>query len=55
MTAINIPTMITILRYHELIPVPVEIDPKTLSPSIEDLDKAYHPKVIFFFPQSSLE
>ena len=36
--------MATIIRYHGLTPIPVEIDVKTLSPKIEDLEAAITPK-----------
>ncbi|KRW98247.1 Pyridoxal phosphate-dependent transferase [Pseudocohnilembus persalinus] len=42
-TAVNIPDMMTVFRYHGLIPVPVEIDAKTLSPKLEDIKQAYKP------------
>ena len=46
----NIPQMTKIIRYHGLIPIPVEIDPGTLSPNIKDLEAAITPKTkVFFF------
>ena len=50
MTAINIPDMVKVIRYHGIIPVPVEIDPKSLGPKLEDIEKLYNPeKVINIF------
>lgn len=44
MTAINIPDMVKVIRYHGIIPVPVEIDPKSLGPKLEDIEKLYNPE-----------
>jgi len=33
--------MITIMRYHGLKPVPVEIDKDSLAPKLEDIKKVY--------------
>ena len=43
--------MAKIIRFHGLIPIPVEIDVGTLSPKVEDLEEAITPKskVNFFF------
>ena len=38
MSAINIPDVVTILRYHGLIPVPVDISTDTLEMDIEILE-----------------
>jgi perosamine synthetase len=35
MTAINIPDMVQILNEHGLVPVPVDVDPYTLAPTLE--------------------
>ena len=35
MTAINIPDMVQIFNEHGLVPIPVDIDPYTMSPSLE--------------------
>ena len=43
-SAINIPDMITVIRHHGLIPVPVDIDPKHLKPTLEDIKNAYTSK-----------
>ena len=44
MTAINIPEMGRILRYHGLIPVPVDLDLSTLAASPESIEKAITPR-----------
>jgi len=44
MTSINIPDMVTIVRYHGLKVVPVEIDVGKLAPTLEDIKKALTPK-----------
>lgn len=38
----NIPDMITIIRHHGLIPVPVDIDPKHLKPDLDEIKRAYN-------------
>lgn len=43
-TSINIPDMISIIRHHSIVPVPVEIDPETLAPSLEEIKQAYNKK-----------
>jgi len=40
MTAINIPDMVQIFTEHGLVPVPVDIDPYTMSPSLEAIKNA---------------
>lgn len=35
--------MLTIMRYHGLIPINVEVDQHTLSSTLEDIKKAYKP------------
>lgn len=37
--------MIKVLRYHNLIVIPVEIDVKNLEPNLEDIRNAYTPNV----------
>ena len=32
MTAITIPDMVQIVKYHGLVPVPVDLDPDTMAP-----------------------
>lgn len=44
MTAINIPEMSRILRYHGLIPVPVDLDLATLAASAESIEQAITPR-----------
>lgn len=44
MTAINIPEMSRILRYHGLIPVPVDLNLDTLAASPEAVEKAITPR-----------
>ena len=39
-SAITIPDMVTILEYHGLVPIPVDIDPHTLSMDMESLHRA---------------
>ncbi|GMF56664.1 unnamed protein product [Phytophthora fragariaefolia] len=39
-SAITIPDMIYVLRYHGLVPVPVDLDPETLAVDMEALKKA---------------
>ena len=43
MTAVNIPEMVKIPRYHGLVPVPVEINFKELRPSAEDIEAKITP------------
>ena len=40
MSSMNIPDMVKVVRYHGLIPVPVDVDFKTLKPKIGLLDKS---------------
>eukprot|EP00331_Platyophrya_macrostoma_P014706 CAMPEP_0176462002 /NCGR_PEP_ID=MMETSP0127-20121128/34995_1 /TAXON_ID=938130 /ORGANISM="Platyophrya macrostoma, Strain WH" /LENGTH=349 /DNA_ID=CAMNT_0017853811 /DNA_START=208 /DNA_END=1257 /DNA_ORIENTATION=- len=44
MTAINIPEMVKIPRYHGLIPVPVEISFNELKPNVADIEAKITPK-----------
>lgn len=47
MTAINIPDMINIVKRHGLVPVPLDIDPETMSAvSVDALKALITPKVI---------
>jgi dTDP-4-amino-4,6-dideoxygalactose transaminase len=39
MSAINIPTMVDLIRFHKLVPVPVDIDPTTLAPRLDLMEK----------------
>ncbi len=45
MTAINIPNMVQIVRYNNLVPVPVDLQLDTISPKLEDIEKEITPKV----------
>lgn len=40
----NIPQMIKIIRYHGLVPIPIEIDVEGLSPKVEEIEAAITPK-----------
>lgn len=44
LTAINIPQMVKILRYHGLVPIPVDIDVGGLAPKLEDIKKKITPR-----------
>ncbi|MEM1347131.1 MAG: DegT/DnrJ/EryC1/StrS family aminotransferase [Myxococcota bacterium] len=44
LTAINIPHMPMLIAGHGLIPVPIDIDPRTTAPSIQDLERAITPR-----------
>jgi perosamine synthetase len=37
MTAMNIPDMIKIIEEHGLIPVPIDLDPYTMAPTLENI------------------
>lgn len=41
MTGVTIPDMVKIVKRHGLVPVPLDIDPETLAPSME-VRAAYH-------------
>src|SRR5438876_3258754 len=43
-SAITIPDMVRIIEAHGLVPVPVDLDPDTLSVDQESLDRAVTPK-----------
>jgi dTDP-4-amino-4,6-dideoxygalactose transaminase len=43
-TALTIPDMVTILKRHQLIPVPLDISPDTLAPNPEALRRCLSPK-----------
>ena len=50
MTAVNLPDMVQMVREHGLIPVPLDIDPRTMAPfSTSDFKKLITPKVIPFY------
>lgn len=40
MTALNIPDMVRIVEDHGLVPVPVDVDPYTLAPTVEAVKAA---------------
>jgi perosamine synthetase len=46
MTAINIQDMIKIIEEHGLIPVPVDIDPYTMMPSLDAIKAATTDKTV---------
>lgn len=47
MTAVNLPDMVQMVREHGLVPVPLDIDPRTMAPfRVEDFKKLITPKVI---------
>lgn len=46
MTAVNIPDMVKVIREHGLIPVPVDIDPETLEPSLADIDALVNERTV---------
>lgn len=49
MTAINLPDMVQMVREHGLIPVPLDVDPKTMAPFHPDeLRKLITPKTVCF-------
>jgi dTDP-4-amino-4,6-dideoxygalactose transaminase len=43
-TAVNIPDMYELLAHHGLVPVPVDLDPATLAPSVDALEAAITPR-----------
>jgi perosamine synthetase len=43
-TAVNIPDMFELLEHHGLVPVPVDLDPRTLAPDPADLEAAVTPQ-----------
>lgn len=49
MTGVNIPDMVTVVRYHGIIPVPVEVSWENLGSQLECFKKALSPKVFFLF------
>lgn len=46
MTAINIGDMIRIVEEHGLIPVPVDLDPFTMAPSLDNIKSATTEKTV---------
>jgi dTDP-4-amino-4,6-dideoxygalactose transaminase len=43
-SAITIEDMVTILRHHRLIPVPIDLDPADMSPNLSDIERAITPR-----------
>jgi len=49
MTAVNIPDMVRVVKEHGLIPVPFDVDPRTMAPNPpEELRKLISAKVTYF-------
>lgn len=46
MTAINIGDMIKIVEEHGLVPVPVDLDPYTMAPKLENIKSATTEKTV---------
>lgn len=44
MSALTIPDMVTIVRHHGLVPVPIDLDPMTMAPDPASLDRATGPR-----------
>jgi perosamine synthetase len=44
MSAVTVPDMARIVRHHELVPVPIDVDPAGLEPVIADLENAITPR-----------
>ncbi|MBO0350283.1 DegT/DnrJ/EryC1/StrS family aminotransferase [Phormidium pseudopriestleyi FRX01] len=44
MSALTIPDMVTIVRHHGLVPVPIDLDPMTMAPDPASLDRAIGPQ-----------
>eukprot|EP00744_Colponema_vietnamica_P000667 GILI01001178.1.p1 GENE.GILI01001178.1~~GILI01001178.1.p1 ORF type:complete len:500 (+),score=142.25 GILI01001178.1:87-1502(+) len=44
MSAINIPDMVNVIRFHGLVPVPLDIDLDTLAPKVEELEATITPR-----------
>jgi dTDP-4-amino-4,6-dideoxygalactose transaminase len=46
MTSVNLPDMVQLIREHGLIPVPLDLDPRTMGPvSLEKMKELITPKV----------
>src|SRR3954453_6267958 len=43
-SAVTIPDMVRIIEHHRLVPVPVDVDGRTLQPVIEDLERSITPR-----------
>lgn len=44
MSALTIPDMVTLVRHHGLVPVPIDLDPMTMAPDPASLDRAIGPR-----------
>lgn len=44
MSALTIPDMVSIVRHHGLVPVPIDLDPMTMAPDPASLDRATGPR-----------
>ncbi len=44
MSALTIPDMVTIVRHHGLVPVPIDLDPRTMAPDPVSLDRVTGPR-----------
>jgi len=45
MTGVNIPDMVTLIRYHGIVPVPLEVNWENLGTNLESFKKAITPRV----------
>jgi perosamine synthetase len=43
-SAVTIPDMVRIIEHHRLVPVPVDVDGRTLQPVLEDLERSITPR-----------
>ncbi|HIN80201.1 MAG TPA: DegT/DnrJ/EryC1/StrS aminotransferase family protein [Planctomycetes bacterium] len=48
LSAMTLPTMATVIRSHDLVPVPVDVDPVTMAPSLEQLEERAGPRTRLF-------
>eukprot|EP00475_Leptophrys_vorax_P026478 TRINITY_DN37390_c0_g1_i1.p1 TRINITY_DN37390_c0_g1~~TRINITY_DN37390_c0_g1_i1.p1 ORF type:complete len:448 (+),score=121.79 TRINITY_DN37390_c0_g1_i1:1154-2497(+) len=46
LTAVNIPDMVRVIREHKLIPVPIDIDMKSLAPDLKQLKESINNKTV---------
>lgn len=44
MSSLNIPDMVKVVRYHGLVPIPIDLDLSTMKPKYESLEKNISPK-----------
>ena len=47
MTGINIPDMVTLVKSHGLIPVPIDVDPETMYPDSPEIVKGLITEKVF--------